>query len=114
MDRLDMDTDKRKDGVTRREFLIQAAAGTAALGLAGNVFAETDTPAPASMPTRVLGKTGAKVSVLGFGGGSRFLVATEEVCDAMLEHAIKAGITYFDTASIYGKERASEKRYGRI
>lgn len=108
----------RKNDLTRREFLQRAVAGSAALGLTGAAGALESTTgtalsAPtASMPMRTLGKTGEKVSLLGFGGGSRFLVATPEAGAEMLEAAIKAGITYFDTAANYGKERASEKRFG--
>lgn len=66
------------------------------------------------MPTRVLGKTGARVSVLAFGGGSRFLMyQTEEEAAAALQKAMDLGITYFDNAYGYGDGK-SEARYGRI
>lgn len=66
------------------------------------------------MPQRTLGKTGVKVSLLGFGGGSQFLRASEEEGARMLERAVAAGINYFDTASSYGAERRSERRYGQV
>jgi uncharacterized protein len=101
---------------SRREFLI-GAAGTAAGLAAADVFAakkkaeEKPAPAPA-LPTRVLGKTGVRVSMLGFGGGSRFLLSSDDEAVALLDRAVAAGITYFDTADSYGKDRRSEKLYG--
>lgn len=104
-----------KDPVSRREFLKRTAAGAAALGLTGlapsALRAAEESP---KIPLRPLGQTGLKVSMLGFGGGSRFLVAKPEEAEAMLEKAIELGITYFDTAASYGKDRQSEKIYGRV
>ena len=66
------------------------------------------------MPTRTLGKTGAHVSILAMGGGSRFLMYKEE--DKALEalnRAIDLGVTYIDTAHAYGDGK-SEERIGRL
>ena len=66
------------------------------------------------MPTRVLGRTGARVSILAMGGGSRFLMYKDE--DKALEalnHAFDLGITYMDTAYGYG-EGLSEERVGKV
>ncbi|MBW3622492.1 MAG: aldo/keto reductase, partial [Armatimonadetes bacterium] len=103
------------DEITRREFLKRAAAAPATLGIAS--LAASDAEAAEQrreMPMRNLGKTGVKVSALGFGGGSIFLQASEEQAAAMLEQAFAAGITYFDTAADYGSDRQSEKRYGKV
>lgn len=102
--------DRKRSDKSRREFLVTAAAGTAALGLS-RVGGAADAKA-AKIPRRVLGKTGVEVSILGFGGGSRFLLSPDEDAAALLERAIAAGITYFDTASSYGRERRSERLYG--
>ncbi len=52
---------------------------------------------------RVLGRTGARVSILAFGCGSRFLAyGDEEKAHAALNKALDLGITYFDTAYGYG------------
>ena len=101
------------DEITRRELLKRMAAGTAA-GVAFTVGEAAAKESGAKLPLRTLGKTGAKVSMLGFGGGSRFLISSEEEAAAMLERAIAAGITYFDTAASYGPDRRSEKRYGTV
>lgn len=65
-------------------------------------------------PTRTLGRTGIKVPILGFGGGSRFLMYQDE--DRALEalsQALDLGITYIDTAHSYGDGK-SEARVGRL
>lgn len=89
--------------VSRREFL-GALAASSALG------AEVQKKA---LPTRVLGRTGARVSILAMGGGSRFLMYKDE--DKALEalnRALDHGITYVDTAYAYGNGR-SEERIGK-
>lgn len=88
--------------ISRRDFLGSAAAGS--IAAAG----------PTTLPTRVLGKTGARVSIVAFGTGSRFLLYKEE--DKALEALQKAldlGITYIDTADEYGKGHVAEQRVGR-
>ncbi len=86
--------------LTRRHFVASSLA-TSAL-------------AAAPMPTRTLGRTGAKVSIIAFGGGSRFLsYPTEAEADAVLNRALELGVTYFDTAYGYGQGK-SEERYGRV
>ena len=62
-------------------------------------FAETET----TMPYRRLGRTGLKISEIGFGG------AIED--PAVLSRAIDRGITYIDTARGYGP---SEGRIGEV
>ena len=92
--------------ITRREFI-----GTAAIaGVAAGAPAGTGTT---PIPARVLGKTGARVSILAFGGGSRFLQYTEEdQALAALTRALDGGITYIDTSDDYGKDHLSERRIG--
>lgn len=95
--------------ISRREFL-----GTTTMGglAAGSLTAESG---KTEMPTRVLGKTGARVSILGFGSGSRFLMYKEE--DQALraaQRALDLGITYVDTADEYGKDHLSEQRIGKV
>src|SRR5258708_23240906 len=95
--------------VSRREFL--EAASLAGLA-AGSLTAATT--GKSEMPTRILGKTGARVSILAFGSGSRFLMYKEE--DKALEAITKAldlGITYIDTADDYGRGHLAEQRIGK-
>lgn len=92
--------------ISRREFL-----GTAAVaGMAANTLAAD---AGSSIPRRVLGKTGAHVSILGFGAGSRFLGYSDDAAVAVLQKALDAGVNYIDTSDDYGKEHLSEQRIGK-
>ena len=94
-------------GISRRGFL-----GTAALSGAAAVNAATDTKAE-PLPKRTLGRTGAKVTILAFGTGSRFLTYDEDKAVEALNHALDLGIGYVDTAYAYGKGK-SETRVGKV
>jgi len=101
--------------ISRREFLenvgIGAAAGTSLLLLKDVAGA---LPENNVLPTRTLGRTGAKVSILAFGCGSRFLMyKDEDNASAILNRAIDLGITYLDTAYAYG-DGQSETRVGKV
>ena len=85
---------------SRRSFL--AAAGLA-LPAAASAARSADTPPPAqphagsvapALEYRVLGKTGLKVSTVGFG-----CMITSD--GSVIERAADMGITYFDTARVY-------------
>lgn len=60
---------------------------------------------------RNYGKTGKRVSVIGFGGMRFENIDNEEACVEMLVHAAERGINYFDTAPKYFGVR-SEQRFG--
>jgi predicted aldo/keto reductase-like oxidoreductase len=102
--------------LTRRKFLEKLGAGTAA-GMGCSLLGEWAEGRPAdanALPTRTLGRTGAKVSILAFGCGSRFLMYEDEAeAQAILNHAIDSGITYLDTAYAYGDGK-SETRVGKV
>lgn len=102
--------------LSRRKFLETLGQGTVA-GVGYSLLSEMAEARPASgktLPTRVLGRTGAKVSILAFGCGSRFLMYEDEVqATAILNHAIDNGITYLDTAYAYGDGK-SETRVGNV
>jgi predicted aldo/keto reductase-like oxidoreductase len=69
-----------------------------------------------SIPLRPLGKTGKLVSIVGFGGGSRYMQQKdEETAEKMIHRAVELGINYFDTAHGYQQdgERLSHIRYGK-
>lgn len=100
----------------RRNFLKTTALATGALGLGPAMprAMANDQPAtgtPGTMTTRTLGRIGKKVSILGAGLGSVFTRAHKDPDDVMaiLEAALKAGVTYYDTARGYGP---SEQRIG--
>jgi uncharacterized protein len=97
---------------SRREFLeIGTAAGASALLLQGAASAH---PPSQTLPSRTLGRTGATVSILAFGCGSRFLMyKNEDSAIEILTRAIDLGITYLDTAYAYG-DGESESRVGKV
>jgi aryl-alcohol dehydrogenase-like predicted oxidoreductase len=66
------------------------------------------------MKTRRLGKTGYEVSEIGLGCwqlGGDFGPVGDETADAILTHAHNAGVTFWDTADVYGGG-LSESRIG--
>ena len=90
--------------ISRRDFI-----GTAALGaVAAPLVSAT------GMPMRTLGSTGTQVSILAFGGGSRFVGYPEEKGLEVLNHALDLGITYVDTADSYGSNGESQIRVGKV
>jgi uncharacterized protein len=101
---------------SRRKFLEKIGLGTAAsvsLSVLGDL-AEARPAATSPLPSRTLGRTGAKVSILAFGCGSRFLMYDEEEkALAALNTAIDLGISYVDTAYSYG-DGVSETRVGKV
>ena len=90
--------------VTRRDFLGAAALTAAAAPLL----------AASGMPMRPLGRTGTNVSILAFGGGSRFVGYEEEKGIEVLNRALDLGITYIDTADSYGRNGESQIRIGKV
>lgn len=69
----------------------------------------------ATLPVRSLGRKGSPISVLGLGGaplGDLFERLPEQRADAVVQAALDAGITCFDTAPWYG-HGLSEHRLGR-
>jgi hypothetical protein len=96
--------------ISRRLFLRRSGAGLTAIAAAGPLAAA------GTMPVRTLGKTGLKVSLLAFGGGSQFLLAKDGDWEPLLERAIASGINFFDTSTGYQwkSSRTSEERFGQI
>ena len=90
--------------VSRRDFLGAAALGAVATPLVSAT----------GMPMRTLGKTGVQVSILAFGGGSRFVSYGEEKGLAALNYALDLGITYVDTCDSYGRNGESQIWIGKV
>ena len=95
--------------MNRREFLKAAAASAAAytiskvadisvLRAAGTQPAQTE---PSGLPKREYGKTGIKLSIIGFGG---IVVdgAEQDHANKLVAEMIERGINYFDVAPTYG------------
>jgi aryl-alcohol dehydrogenase-like predicted oxidoreductase len=110
-----------KINFTRRKFLQTAAisatgamlptiAGATAIQNSNNSGQKSG-----ELPKRRLGRTNRMVSCIGFGAGSRYCnwVADEVTLQKHIDYAIKLGITYFDSARVYGNGLA-EERYGKF
>ncbi len=110
----------------RRDFLKTGAA--LATGLSTGVLASAATshaipthaadekgPVQGLMPTRNLGKTGARVAIFGMGGqGALEKPHNEDLAVKMIHRALELGVNYFDTSAIYGgPERWSEQYVGK-
>jgi len=68
------------------------------------------------MRTRTLGRTGREVSEIGFGAwqiGADWGTVSEDEALATLHAAADAGVTFYDTADVYGDGR-SERLVGRL
>ena len=103
-------------GTTRRNFIITSVAVTG--GIVGGTALQQDasntaTP-PATMPERLLGRTGVKVPIFGLGGAGQTPLSwegKEKDAAAIIEKALELGIRYFDTAADYGP---SEDYLGKV
>lgn len=96
--------------ISRRSFL----GSTTLAGVSAQAQSAPQKDSKTGMPTRILGRTGARVSILAFGCGSRFLAYKDpdKACEA-LNRALDQGITYVDTAYGYGNGQ-SEEWVGRV
>ncbi len=96
-----------RDTVSRRNFFRKILGSALVAGIAGKqspleAIAQIR-PSAASLPSRVLGKTGHRVSLLSLGGQATL---EEEGRDddavAIINRAIDLGVNYLDTAPRYG------------
>lgn len=106
------------DSVSRREFIRSSSLAATTLAT-GSLLIKSCTEKKSMsgiIPTRTFGKTGEKVTLLGYGGGSQFMKMPDGEWEPHMEYALKSGINYFDTASSYGadSDKPSEMRYGEI
>ena len=108
-----------KESYSRRDFIRTAGAAglgsvLAPFGVLNAAHGTTSTaPPPGAMvvPTRPIGKTNVKVSILSLGG---VLGMSDQL---MFRQALKMGVTYWDTADSYGlgkNEKAIGKYFARF
>lgn len=91
---------------TRRNFLQAAIASVTAAGFGSDVLAQQK-PSPSGIPTRPLGKTGERVSIVGLGGFHIGIVKERESL-AIIHEAIDEGMTFFDNSWDYNDGRSEE------
>lgn len=99
----------------RRAFLKAVGGATGGLTLrAGQLFGAEGSAAEvervAGLPRRLLGRTGQKLSVVGF-PGLALVHYDQEQCTKGLHSALERGVNYFDVAPAYGRGEC-EKRMG--
>lgn len=100
------------DPLNRRAFLKRLAALGAVAAVPNLSRAEDSDRWGATLPRRVLGKTGKEVTLIGLGG---FHVGwtSEPLAQATIEAALEEGVRFFDTAESYSAG-LSESRYGKF
>src|SRR5882724_9522735 len=102
----------------RRRFL-QAGLGAAGAIVAASSFARTETAAsllpldmtstgPDAVPTKPLGRTGERVSILGLGGYHLGTVASVTEAIRLVHEAVDGGVTFFDNAWEYNGGRSED------
>jgi len=102
--------------IDRRHFLKSLAGLTAGILLSPNISADTkDKPNDrlgTLLPTRVMGRTGEAVTMLGVGGWHIGRM-NERDAQTTIEAALEGGVRFFDTAESY-QSGGSESRLGRL
>ncbi len=100
--------DRDQAGIDRRTFLQQGGRAALGLGALGVAYTARAASAPAVVPTIqqyvTLGKTGLVISDIGFGSSG---------CPSadVVRHCYDRGMTYFDTAEMYGSEGWGEGEF---
>jgi len=94
----------------RRDFLktVGGVAGAAAFGVNELFGADEPLERVEGLPRRVLGKTGVKLSVVGF-PGLALVHYEQEKCTTALHSAFDKGLNYYDVAPAYGNGQCETK-----
>lgn len=88
--------------INRREFIRRAAAsGLVSTSMGKITMANKSKEKCTQIPKRALGKTGKKLSIIGF-GGIVVMNAEQNHADKVVGEAVQSGINYFDVAPTYG------------
>jgi predicted aldo/keto reductase-like oxidoreductase len=105
---------------TRRDFLKSSIVGAAALGIAAGTEGADEGK---GLPTRPLGKTGVRVSIICLGGWHIGAVKDQNEAVKIMHAAIDEGLTFFDNAwdyhdggseSIMGKALAMDGKRKKV
>jgi aryl-alcohol dehydrogenase-like predicted oxidoreductase len=107
------------EGSTRREFARQVSVAA----LAKQVVAQTSAASATGLPTRVLGRSGQRVSILCLGGWHIGAVKDDNEAIRIMHAAIDEGLTFFDNAwdyhdghseDVMGKALAMDNRRNKV
>lgn len=93
---------------SRRQFFHRASGLLSTAALAEQVIAQTSTASATGLPTRVLGRTGQRVSILCLGGWHIGTVKDKKEAFRIMHHAVANGLTFFDNAWDYHNGYAEE------
>jgi aryl-alcohol dehydrogenase-like predicted oxidoreductase len=93
---------------TRREFLFEAASAFAVGALASDVLASQQPAGSSGLPTRLLGRTGERVSILCLGGWHIGSVKDPGEAIRIMHTAVDEGVTFFDNCWDYHDGGAEE------
>lgn len=91
----------------RREFIQTSLTGLTFAALAERLLAETQTSVQ-GLPTRPLGKTGERVSILCLGGWHIGAVKDHQEAIRIMHAAVDQGLTFFDNAWDYHQGHSEE------
>ncbi|MCC6363242.1 MAG: aldo/keto reductase [Bryobacterales bacterium] len=83
---------------SRRTFMQKAVTAAA---LAEQVIAQTSPATATGLPTRVLGRTGVRVSIMGIGGWHVGVIPDKKESIRIMHAAIDEGVNFFDNAWDY-------------
>jgi predicted aldo/keto reductase-like oxidoreductase len=93
---------------SRRKFLQAGAQAVSAVSLAETVLAQTSTATATGLPTRILGRTGQRVSIICLGGWHIGSVKDDNEAVRIMHAAIDEGLTFFDNAWDYHDGHSEE------
>ncbi len=100
----------QRTNMKRRTFIqtFGGALGAAAIAWPDLLWADEPLERVSGLPRRPLGKTGVKLSVVGF-PGLALADPDQEKCTAGVKDAFDRGVNYFDVAPAYGQGRCEVK-----
>ena len=108
---------------SRRKFLQGGSKALTVAALASEVLAQTSSASATGLPTRILGRTGQRVSILAIGGWHIGSVKDDNEAIRIMHAAIDEGLTFFDNAwdyhdggseTIMGKALAAEGKRKKV
>jgi aryl-alcohol dehydrogenase-like predicted oxidoreductase len=101
-----------RNSTTRREFLTHAAAGVTMAALAQDVLTSQSAGTDTGLPTRLLGRTGQRVSILCLGGWHIGSLKDQSEAIRIMHAAVDEGLTFFDNCWDY-HDGGSEEVMGK-